>query len=417
MRRPNGEMTPLRLRANSWIVLLVFSVLGVSAATPTQIAIADVTIIDVHDGSAKRGMTVLISGNRIIAVGSSKETPIPKQMRVIDGRGRFLIPGLWDMHVHSDGGEDALRMMVDWGITGARDMGGDPRKLVEAREHIANQDWTGPRLLIAGPRLMGPPTEPDEDVWILHSPEEARRAVDSLIRQHVNFIKVHDDLARDTYLAIASAAKENGLPFVGHVPSSVTPAEASDLGQKSIEHLEFVPKPCLVLFHSRGRADVSVPPGCDTESIGALMQRFTQNGTWLDPTIQSFKYWAPAEWDAIFAGFKKTTVQIRRAKVCTLTGTDWSTSLQAKGSLPGPSLHDEMALLADAGFSSTEVLRAATLNPALFLRLSDSLGTVERGMIANLVLLERNPIEDIHNTRRIALVLLEGRIVVDRSAR
>ena len=407
----------MRLRANSWIVLLVFGVLQASAATLTQIAITDVTIIDVHDGSAKREMTVLISGNRITAVGSSKEIPIPKQVRVIDGRGRFLIPGLWDMHVHSDGDEHALRMMVDWGITGARDMGGDLTKLTEARRHIANQDWTGPRLVIAGPRLMGPPTEADKDVWIVHSPEEARRAVDSLARQHVDFIKVHDDLARDTYLAIASAAKANGLPFVGHVPSSITPAEASDLGQKSIEHLEFVPKSCLALFHPHDDAEASVPPGCDTESIGTLMQRFVQNGTWLDPTIQSFRYWAPTQWDAIFAGFKKITVQIRRAKVHILTGTDWGISLQEKGSLPGASLHDELALLADAGFSSTEVLRAATLSPALFLGLSDSLGTVERGMIANLVLLEANPIEDIHHTRGIVAVLLEGRIIVDRSAR
>jgi imidazolonepropionase-like amidohydrolase len=411
------ETASSRLRANSWIVLLVLGVLQASAAPPAQIAITHVTIIDVHDGSAKPDMTVLISGNRITGVGSSKETPIPKQIRAIDGRGRFLIPGLWDMHVHSEGDEQALRMMVDWGITGARDMAGDVSKLKAARRHIADQDWTGPRLLIAGPRLAGPPAEADEDVWVLRSPEEARRAVDSLAREHVDFIKVHDDLARDTYLAIANSAKANGLPFVGHVPSSITPAEASDLGQKSIEHLEFVPKPCLTLFHSRDGAEANLPSGCDTESIGALMQRFAQNGTWLDPTIQSFRYFAPTQWGAIFAGFKRISVQIRRAKVPILTGTDWSNFLEEKRALPGASLHDELALLADAGFSSTEVLRAATLGPALFLGLSDSLGTVERGMIANLVLLEANPIEDIHNTRRIAVVLLEGRIVVDRSAR
>jgi len=147
------------------------------------------------------------------------------------------------------------------------------------------------------------------------------------------------------------------------------------------------------------------------------MQRFGQNGTWLDPTIQSFRYWAPTQWDVIFAGFKKVAVQIRQAKVNVLTGTDWSTSPQEKESLPGASLHDELALLADAGFSSPEILRAATLSPALFLGLSDSLGTVERGKIANLVLLEANPIEDIHNTRGIVAVVLEGRIIVDRSTR
>jgi imidazolonepropionase-like amidohydrolase len=151
--------------------------------------------------------------------------------------------------------------------------------------------------------------------------------------------------------------------------------------------------------------------------MDALLQRFAQNGTWLDPTIQSFRYFAPTQWNAIFSGFKKSTVQIRRAKVSILTGTDWSSDLEAKGALPGASLHDELALLADAGFSSTEVLRAATLSPVLFLGLSDSLGTIEREKVANLVLLEANPIEDIHNTRRIAVVVLDGRIVVDRSPR
>jgi hypothetical protein len=107
-----------------------------------------------------------------------------------------------------------------------------------------------------------------------------------------------------------------------------------------------------------------------------LLQRFSRNGTWLDPTIQSFRYFASILWDSIFAGFTNMTVQIRRTKVPILTGTDWRTSLQQKQSLPGASLHGELALLADAGLSSTEVLRAATLGPALFLGLSDSLGTI-----------------------------------------
>ena len=402
------------LPANSWILLLLWCVFQAHAATSTQIVITHVTIIDVHDGSAKPEMTVLISGNRITAVGPSKEIPIPEQIRVLDGRRKFLIPGLWDMHVHSDGDERTLRAMVDWGITGVRDMAGDVRILAEARRRIANHEWTGPRLLIAGPRLNGPPAEPDTDVWVLRSPEDACRAVDSLAQQHVDFIKVHDGLARDTYLAIASAAKANGLPFVGHVPSSVTPAEASDLGQKSIEHLEFVPKPCLVIFHSPDLAEANLPSGCDSQSFHALMERFARNGTWLDPTIQSFRYWAPALWDSNFAGFRKMAAEIRRANVPILTGTDWSTSPQQKGWLPGAALHDELATLADAGFSSTEVLHAATLGPALFWGLSASLGTVETGKIANLALLEANPIEDIHNTRRIAAVILDGRIITTR---
>src|SRR5215467_7569219 len=107
-------MALLRLRANSWFALLVFGVFQANATTPIQIAITHVTIIDVHDGSAKPEITVLISGNRIFAVGPSEKIPIPKRSRVIDGQGKFLIPGLWDMHIHSDGDKRALRAMVDW---------------------------------------------------------------------------------------------------------------------------------------------------------------------------------------------------------------------------------------------------------------------------------------------------------------
>jgi len=263
---------------------------------------------------------------------------------------------------------------------------------------------------------MGPPAEADEEVWVLHSPDEARRAIYSLAEMHVDFVKVHDGLGRDTFLAIATAAKAKGLTFVGHVPAPMTPAEVSDLGQKSIEHLEFLPKPCLVLFHPAGPVPGdSVPPGCDAESIGALLQRFAKNGTWLDPTIQSFRYFAPTQWESILAGFRKVAVQIRQNKVSILSGTDWSSFLGEKGALPGGSLHDELALLVDAGFTPTEVLRAATLNPALFVGLSDSLGTIQVGKIADLVLLEADPVQDIHNTRRISVVILKGKLVPGKS--
>jgi imidazolonepropionase-like amidohydrolase len=402
----------LWLRAISAIGFFFLSAIPIRAAASSQIVLIHVTIIDVRDGSVKPDMTVLISDGRIKAIGPSSEIPAPKQIRVIDGRGKFLIPGLWDMHIHSDGDEHALQSLVAWGITGARDMAGDVRKLVEARRRIATGDLAGPRLLIAGLRLMGPPAEADEDVWVIHSPDEARRAVASLADMHVDFIKVHDGLSRDVFLAVAAAAKSKGLPFVGHVPASMTPAEVSDLGQKSIEHLEFVPKPCLVLFHPADpTVGGGVPSGCDSESITALLQKFAQNGTWLDPTIQSFQYFAPAQWGAIFAGFQKISVQIRGNKVRILTGTDWSSFLNKKGAQPGRCLHDELALLVEAGFTPAEALRAATLNPASFLGLSDSLGSIEVGKIADLVLLEADPIQDIHNTTRIAAVIQKGRLV------
>jgi imidazolonepropionase-like amidohydrolase len=141
------------------------------------------------------------------------------------------------------------------------------------------------------------------------------------------------------------------------------------------------------------------------------LQKFAQNGTWLDPTIQSFRYFAPTQWRAIFAGFQKVSVQIRANKVPILAGTDWSSFLTEKGAQPGRCLHDELVLLVEAGFTPAEVLRAATLNPASFFGLSNSLGTIEVGKIADLVLLEADPIQDIHNTTRIAAVIQKGRLV------
>jgi hypothetical protein len=188
----------------------------------------------------------------------------------------------------------------------------------------------------------------------------------------------------------------------------MTPAEVSDLGQKSIEHFEFIPKPCGVLFES-ATGPRHVPSGCDPQSLDSLLHRFASNGTWLDPTVQSFRYFAPKQWSAISSEFRELVPLIRQNHVSILAGTDSSTFLEGKGDPPGVSLHDELSLLVDAGFTQAEALRAATLNPAVFLGLSDSLGTVEPKTTANLVLMDANPLQDIRNTKRITAVVSEGR--------
>jgi len=389
-------------------------VLAVAAPTsppaPVRTAVTHVTVIDVRSGLAKPDMTAVLFQGRIESVGPAAAAHVGRSARIIDGRGRYLIPGLWDMHVHEGDNERALRLMLAAGITGVRDMGSDVEKLREARRRLRTGEWTGPRLVFAGPMLEGPPSEAASDTWIVRTPEEATRAVKLLASEGVDFIKVHDNLARDTYRAIADAARTSGLPFAGHVSASTTPLEASNLGQKSIEHLEFVPQPCRVLFEPAGPAR-SIPAECDDTALRAMLQAFAANGTWLDPTIGSFRYFAPEQWPAIFAGFRALALPIRQSGVRILTGTDQSGYLEDKGDIPGRSLHDELALLVEAGFTPAEVLRAATLNAAVFLGLGDSLGTVEAGKVANLVLLEANPLQDIRNTRRIVAVIVEGRVV------
>jgi imidazolonepropionase-like amidohydrolase len=362
--------------------------------------------VNVVTGSVARDATVLIEGSRIWAVGKSHSVQIPAGARVVNVRGGYLVPGLWDMHVHTDGEKRALVLMLAAGITGVRDMGGDAAKLAEARRQTEAGNWDAPTLIFSGPLLDGPPGESDSSSWIISTPEEGRQAVARLAALHVDFIKVHDRLGRDTYFSIAAAAKEKKLPFAGHVPASITPEEASDAGQVSIEHFEFLPKACSLV--SIAVDAYAAPDACGPVSIAALFKHFAARGTWLDPTVQSFRYFAPQQWKSIYKGFSKVGAQMRSEQVRLLAGTDWSDFLESRGALPGSCLHDELELWVAAGFTPLQALQAATLNPALFLGMQDSLGTIDEGKMANLLILQANPLQNVRNTRQIMAVIKNG---------
>lgn len=384
-----------------------------SASADTILVINHVSVVDVSSGVCRPDQVVLIRGPRIERVAPARGVRVPAGARVLDGTGKYLLPGLWDMHVHVGGDERALQAMLAAGVTGLRDMGGDLAKLAEVRRRIDTGRLNGPSLVYAGPMLRGPKSATDAsdaESLVIRTPDEGRRAVESLAARRVDFVKVHEDLSRDAFVAIAGAARAKGLPFVGHVPSALTPAEVSDLGQLGIEHLEFVPDSCMALFSPEKSAAGTAPAeACGRSAMTALLQHLAHNGTWLDPTISSFRYWAPQQWEAIFGGFRDLMPAIRASGVRFLAGTDWSESLQARGAAPGASLHDELAFLVEAGFSPAEVLRSATSNPASFLGRSQTLGTVEAGKTADLVLLQADPLQDIHNTRRVVAVIRNGR--------
>jgi imidazolonepropionase-like amidohydrolase len=377
------------------------------AQTPT--AIVHVTVLDVRQGLLRPDMTVLVSGQLITSVKPSSASQVIPGMRIVDGRGKYLMPGLWDMHVHTNGDQRVLESLPATGITGIRDMGSNLDSILSARSHVRGRSWMGPEMFVAGPMLNGPPATAADDVLIIHSPDEARAAVQNLAQRGVDFIKVHDWLSRDSFITIAQTAKTVGLPFAGHVTVYVQPAEASDLGEKSIEHFEFLPKPCLVLLHAR-EPSVALPRGCDRAALDQLLRTFSKNGTWLDPTLQSFRYFAPSQWDSILAGSKALVRQIRADHVGILAGTDWSDYLRQLGSPLGWCLHDELMLLVEVGFTPAEAIRAATLNPALFFKLKSE-GFVGAGMKANLILLDANPLADIRNTKKIAAVFLDGKML------
>ncbi len=433
------------LRLLNVVALLCLSAAGAASAQVT--AITHVTVIDGTDAARRPDQTVVVRGNRIVSVGPAAVTPVPAGARVIAGAGKYLVPGLWDMHVHTviPGGHDVLPLYVANGVLGVRDMAGDWTQIAAWRREIAAGRLAGPRIVAAGPYIEG------GDVPIPHlvakTGEEARAAVDSLAQLGVDFVKLHSQLTREVYFAVLDAARRRGMAVAGHVPRSVLAAEASDSGLRSLEHMLQIPTPCTPpesLALAPRFPIQSVLGRCTSDDLSPLFARFVRNGTWVVPTLVA--QYEVAAWPRrelpgdSFASYLPDTLRqyvaqifpmpdsippdadvvgralwekrialvgaMYRAGVGILPGTD----APLRNSPPGFGLHQELALFARAGLSPFEVLRAATLEPARYLGVLDSLGTITAGKMADLVLLTADPLADVRNLRSIEAVVANGRL-------
>ena len=421
----------------------------------SAVAITHVTVIDTTGGPAATDMTVVVKDRRIADVGKSDALQPPAGARIVDGSGKYLIPGLWDMHVHEVFGDWIPRnekvvppLFVANGITGVRDMGGDLDVLKVWRAQIAAGRMLGPRMVIAGPMLDGPVPRFPSSAPVANA-ADARRWVDQLTQQGVDFIKIQSLIPRDGYFAAADEAKKLGIVFVGHVPDAVRASEASIAGQKSIEHFTGIFEGCSTIEDQLIKGPKTLGQKVATydpvraKALIALMARHQtwqvptlvwERGQWLvddidlshDPLIK----YAPAAWkDRTWPMFVKDilkdmdtdplpvrkkfvqmeldmTLAMFRAGVPFLAGTDTAAGVHI---FPGFSLHQELALFVKAGLTPLQALQTATLNPAKFLNRLSDLGTVERGKLADLDLLDANPLDDINNTRKIRAVVLAGR--------
>jgi imidazolonepropionase-like amidohydrolase len=441
------------------LLLFLASAIAIAAAqssTPPVLIIHNVTIVDVTYGSLHQHRTVVVRDGKIAEV----RDPAPSTDRKlpgthIDGVGKFLIPGLWDMHVHMvfgdwfpRGKDVTLPLFIANGITGVRDMGGELDVLQRWRKEISSGTLVGPRIVMSGPMLDGPQPRFPSSVAI-KTPEDGRRAVDDLKTRGVDFIKLQSLIPREAVFAIANEAKKQGIPFVGHVPDSVRASEMSNAGQKSFEHLIGIfegASPLEDEFLKGAKGPGKFLATYDSARAAKLFDLLAKNQTWQCPTLVWERggnlideadfghdprakyvpaYWKDVTWkrftdqikhefntDDLFTRKKFVAKELEvvntmhRAGIPFLAGTDTPPGVYI---FPGFSLHEELQRFVAAGFTPLEALQTATINPAKFLGIDDRLGTVERGKLADLVLLEANPLENIRNTQKIAGVIANGR--------
>ena len=414
-------------------------------------------MVDVESGRLLRDRIVIIRGSRIAAVGTRGSTRVPVGARVIDGRRGYLIPGLWDVHVHNPepGAAAMLPVYIGYGVTGVRDMGADLLALRSHRQRIGRGEAIGPRIVMAGPILDGPfgrPMPAAHRSWRIEvtQPARASRLVDSLVNAGADFIKVHERLNAAVYQAVVDRARRRRVAVAGHVPNAVGAAAAAEAGQRTIEHLVNVPFACADAERDDLRPTNGLEAlfgGCATDDPVALMRLFVDRETWHTPTLvvqqrvalgpgasrgDPGRRHVPPAVRELLSGvgpldlpapqgrarvrlarlFEKRVTQVgemHAAGVNLLVGTD------APGVAPGWSVHEEMRLLVRAGVPTIDALRAATISPARMFAGTDSLGSIAPGMLADLVLLDADPLEDIRNTQRVRAVVAGGRFY-DRAA-
>lgn len=424
-----SKCTLARLRPSLLVAAAVLGAAGgtVSVQPPDSMAITNVTLIDVVSGARHPATTVVTNGAEIGGIGPG--IPVPRAAVRVDGTGKFLIPALWDMHAHNQAsGVESLELYLANGVVGARDMGSDLEFILPLRDRIRRGELSGPEIVAAGPMLDNAPAD-----WPFRrrvtSAREAREAVRDLRKRGVDFIKVHNNTPREAFFAIADEAPKVGLPFAGHVPLAVTMDEGAASGITSIEHLS----ESRIFRECTGK----VLP-YEGERCRPLFDKLAANHVWHTPTLAFFRVLPD-----VFSGkpmphaeyasdglLELTRKNIEASKLDERTlsfmRTLGRTSLTAvrdmlprgnlflagcDGGVPGFCLHDELEALTDAGLSPLQAVQTATVNPARMLGREKRQGTIEIGRRADLVLLDADPLTDIRHTRRIAAVIVRGRLL------
>jgi len=450
------------------------------ASSQAGIVIENITVIDAKN-EVRNEQTVYIENGLIESIGPASSSSIEStdaDLRRIDGSGKFLIPGLWDAHVHLTfipeiDHKTHFDLYLKNGVTSIRDTGAIMKDLQPSLEYIKDNPNTTPRLFYAGPLIDGAdrvykgmePGFPNLSIGIDEN-SNIRGVVDALIAEGVTFLKSYEMLTRETYLELLQVAKENGLRVTGHVPLSIDLEEAIEAGLGGMQHVRNMDLACAKdaenLLQER-RSDLEneekiagsalrthihssqryyAIDNTDDERCLRIIKKLAAYGVFQTPTLtintfDSRRFYADPKWRDTYEDLPEAAKQDwmdGSLKLAAVDATEnalkfdaWSLSLVNRmheegvkiiagtdtpiGYLtPGYSLHKELELLSEAGLSNIDVLKSATITPAEFFGLEDQMGTIEVGKLADVVILNQNPIESISNTQDIYLVIAKGEI-------
>jgi imidazolonepropionase-like amidohydrolase len=431
-----------RIKSGFVIFLLLIPIVSFCYAGNHDCLITNVNIVDVNTGKILKNKTIAIDNDRITAI-YDKEIFGSTATIVIDGNGKYLIPGLWDMHAHYKWSHvDLDPLLIANGITGIREMWGDMPAFVEIPKKIQQEGAVSPDVYLSGGLIDGNPPSFPAGCLVVTTPDEAVDAVKKQIDKKVDFIKVYSSLSEECFMAIAKEAKKKNITFAGHIPNRVSIYKAIEAGMVSSEHLYGFLNACSAVDTSN-EALISTFSEKRFDSICSVLAK---SSMWLCPTLtvnRAMSYlndtiftndnrmsYLPGYileiWNQKMAPYTKTEIdnfakstrvrylfelsligKMNEKGVKFIAGTDFPNPFV----FPGFSLHDELSLLVKGGMPTLDALRSATINAAIFMNKKADFGSIEVGKLASLVLLNKNPLENIENTKTIETVIIRGKVI------
>ena len=462
------------------ILILGFLILGIYSCesprkekTDNLIAITNTSLIDMNNGQVSEDMTLVIKNGIITSIGESNKIELPSEVKIINGTGKYVIPGLWDMHAHTSS-EYVTRSIlypsfIANGVTGIRVLSADcfepcwelDMNIEQSRglqSEVKDGKVIGPKSILGSTYIQGAKPRETSTIKEPGNRQDGEKLVHLLLDRGIDFIKIYDEIPRDAYFGIADEANKQGLPFAGHVPLSIKASEASDAGQKSIEHCcegslfeecsseeKKLREQITKLIQSREPKNMyslvlELVKTYDDAKCQDVYRKFLENNTFYTPTLVATEMdnilrkddwrkdprliYLPRKerdfWDEDeiatkeLLGVQDPLIRDKRfeivgdmnkAGVKLLAGSDCGVF----GVHYGFGLHDELELLVEAGLTELEALQTATLNAAEYADKSDSYGNIKTGLMADLILLEANPLDNIRNTKQIYSVLSNGK--------